>query len=95
MPDLKGEVIDAVCVEIFRCFAISGMEASADETDAMCCGNLRMQADVGGNALNSEAQARADATLLRLEGKAFCSNGHGPWEYGSRCPSCGARCVCT
>lgn len=95
VPNLKDEVIDAVCVEIFRCFAITGMDASADETDVMCCGNLRMQADVGGNAMNSEAQARADAVLMRLEGKAFCSNGHGPWEYGSKCPECGARCVCT
>lgn len=93
-PDLKGEVVDAVCIEIFRCFALDDSDISNSQTDDMCLGNLRMQANIGGNSMGSSAKAGTASVLVRLEGNAFCSAGHGPFAFNSMCTTCGARCVC-
>ena len=86
--------IDGVCIEIFRCIVTEKPYVTDDAVDAMCRDNLRMQADIGGNDLDSAEKTAAGMALERLEGMAYCTDGHGPWKHGSSCPGCGALVVC-
>jgi len=86
--------VDGVCIEIFRCLVVDKPDDSNKDVDDLCHANLRMQADIGGNALESAEKTAAKQTLERLENKAYCTHGHGPWEYASKCPGCGTLCVC-
>jgi len=93
-PDLVGDKLDGVVIEIFRCMAIGGRAASDADTDGMCRGNLRMQMDIGGNDVDSKEKRAAQAALDALDGLSHCSAGHGPAPHGSVCHECGALVVC-
>jgi hypothetical protein len=95
-PDVLAGLgdIDGVCIEIFRCMVVDVIKDTDTDVDDLCRGNLRMQADIGGNDLESTEKTAAKMTLERLEDMAYCTAGHGPWKYGSACPGCGAKAVC-
>lgn len=87
-PDMTGDDVDGVVVEIFFCKVITGREATDEDTDGMCREILAAQAGAG-----SDAEAVTSA-LDTLEGKSFCPSGHGPHAHRSECPKCQALCVC-
>ena len=87
-PDLAGDDVDGIVVEIFFCKVITGREASDEDTDNMCREVLRAQVGIGSKAPD------ATAALDRLDGKSYCAQGHGPYAHKSACPECSALCVC-
>lgn len=88
---LAGLHVYAARVEEIACHT-AHHGATDDEIDAFAKLVLKKQIELGTQP--GERADRAKRALEDLQGLAYCSNGHGPWERNSSCPGCGKRVVC-
>lgn len=87
-PEMAGDDVAGVVIELFFCKVVDHPGSTDDDTDAMCREILRAQAGAGSD------DTAVTTTLDALDGKSFCPGGHGPYGHHTVCPECQALCVC-
>ena len=90
---LQGMDVMAVRVEMIMCHVAYGRPTD-DEVDDMCRRLLAEQLRRGVTK-DTDGAREAESALHKLDGLAFCHQGHGPYQRGVDCPQCQARVVCT
>ena len=89
---LQGMDVVAVRVEMIECHVAYGRPTD-DEVDDMCRRLLAEQLRLGVTKDTAGAK-EAESALQKLDGLAFCHQGHGPYQRNVNCPQCQARVVC-